>query len=116
MPQPVVSATKQNLPMAVAITVHIAKLNSVHVVEEECLYKSSRNQEPGFIILDQTHHRRLIKMLLEGCGMRKRLRRKKQSYRTNPSSRDQVTYPHQVWTKADLKGSQGKIPLKTVQE
>lgn len=37
MPQPVASATKQNLLMAVAITVHIAKLNSVRAAEEECL-------------------------------------------------------------------------------
>lgn len=42
MLQPVVFATKQNLPMAVAIIVHIAKLNSVHVVEEECLYAQAR--------------------------------------------------------------------------
>lgn len=41
-PQPVASATKQNLLMAVAITVHIAKLNSVHAVEEECLYGQIR--------------------------------------------------------------------------
>lgn len=36
MPQPVASATKQNLLMAVAITVRIAKLNSVRAAEEEC--------------------------------------------------------------------------------
>lgn len=42
MPQPVASATKQSLLMAVAITVRIAKLNSVHAVEEECLYGQIR--------------------------------------------------------------------------
>lgn len=42
MLQRVVSATKRNLPMAVAIIVHIAKLNSVHVVEEECHYAQTR--------------------------------------------------------------------------
>jgi len=42
MPQPVASATKQNLLMAVAITVHIAKQNSVRGVEEEYLYGQIR--------------------------------------------------------------------------
>uniref|UniRef100_A0A8C3RGM1 Uncharacterized protein n=1 Tax=Cyanoderma ruficeps TaxID=181631 RepID=A0A8C3RGM1_9PASS len=65
MPQPVASATKQNLLMAVAITVHIAKLNSVHAAGEECLCapirygvtrKSSQNQEPGSITVDHMHH------------------------------------------------------------
>uniref|UniRef100_A0A8C9U9J5 Uncharacterized protein n=1 Tax=Serinus canaria TaxID=9135 RepID=A0A8C9U9J5_SERCA len=36
MPQPVASATKPNLLMAVAITVPIAKRNSARAAEEEC--------------------------------------------------------------------------------
>uniref|UniRef100_A0A8C6J0L6 Uncharacterized protein n=1 Tax=Melopsittacus undulatus TaxID=13146 RepID=A0A8C6J0L6_MELUD len=125
MPQPVASATKQNLLMAVAITVHIAKLNSVHAVEEECLYgqirygvmkKSSQNQEPGSIIVDQTHHSSLTKKVIEVSGMRKHLKRKKQSCRSIHSTKDhQVTYPHKFWTKTDLKGSQDKTQLRMVQ-
>uniref|UniRef100_A0A665ULL8 Uncharacterized protein n=1 Tax=Echeneis naucrates TaxID=173247 RepID=A0A665ULL8_ECHNA len=36
-PQPAGYATKPSLPMAVATSVHIAKLNSVLGVEDECL-------------------------------------------------------------------------------
>uniref|UniRef100_A0A8B9QWK9 Uncharacterized protein n=1 Tax=Anas platyrhynchos TaxID=8839 RepID=A0A8B9QWK9_ANAPL len=126
MPQPVASATKQNLLMAVAITVHIAKLNSVHAVEEECLYgqirygftqKSSQNPEPGFITVDQTRHSSLTKKVSEVCGTRKHLKRRKQSCRSIRSTKvRQVTYPHKVWTKVDLKGSPDKTRLRMVQE
>uniref|UniRef100_G3USL3 Uncharacterized protein n=1 Tax=Meleagris gallopavo TaxID=9103 RepID=G3USL3_MELGA len=123
MPQPVASATKQNLLMAVAITVHIAKLNSVHAVEDEYLYgqirygKSSQNQEPGSITVDQMHHRSLTKKVLEVCGTRKHPKRKKQSSKSICSTKDhQVTYPHKFWTKTDLKDSPGKTRLRMVLE
>uniref|UniRef100_A0A670XWQ5 Uncharacterized protein n=1 Tax=Pseudonaja textilis TaxID=8673 RepID=A0A670XWQ5_PSETE len=103
MLQPVAFVTKQNLLMAVAITVHIAKLNFVHVVEDECLYvqtryKSSQNLEHGFIV-ELTPHRSLIKWVLEDCRMKKHLRTKKQSCKDS-----------QPWNEVDLKGLQDKGP------
>lgn len=133
MPQPVVFATKQNLLMDVAITVHIAKQSSVLVVEVECHYvrtrlcgyvicaennkKSSLNQEHGFIIVDLIHHSNLIRRFCEDCGMRRRLRRRKQKCMSRPSSKDpQVTYLYLQWRKVDLMGSQDRILLKMGQE
>uniref|UniRef100_A0A8B9NPZ7 Uncharacterized protein n=1 Tax=Apteryx owenii TaxID=8824 RepID=A0A8B9NPZ7_APTOW len=66
MPQPVASATKQNLLMAVAITVHIAKLNSVHAVEEEYLYGQTRYgvMESLRLFVPLLHHPHLRKLFL----------------------------------------------------
>uniref|UniRef100_A0A8C0GF98 Uncharacterized protein n=1 Tax=Chelonoidis abingdonii TaxID=106734 RepID=A0A8C0GF98_CHEAB len=67
MPPPVVSATKQNLLMAVVITVHIAKLNSVLVAEEECLYAQIRkltteNKQPkGSLSKERWNNRERLK-------------------------------------------------------
>uniref|UniRef100_A0A8D2AJG1 Uncharacterized protein n=1 Tax=Sciurus vulgaris TaxID=55149 RepID=A0A8D2AJG1_SCIVU len=110
MPQPVVSATKRNLLMDVAITVHIAKQSSVLVVEVGCHYaqtrygnenmtvmwvcnlcrnnrKSSLNQEHGFITVDLIHHSNLIKRFFEDCEMRRHLRRRSKTARAGPIPR-----------------------------
>uniref|UniRef100_A0A8D2HGS8 Uncharacterized protein n=1 Tax=Urocitellus parryii TaxID=9999 RepID=A0A8D2HGS8_UROPR len=133
MPQLVVSATKRNLLMDVAITVHIAKQSSVLVVEVECHYaqtrlcgyvicaennrKSSLNQEHGFITVDLIYHSNLIKKFFEDCEMRRRLRRRKQNCVSRPNFKDpQVTYLYLQWRKVDLMGSQDRILLKMGQE
>nr|KAF6426794.1 regulating synaptic membrane exocytosis 2 [Molossus molossus] len=88
-----------------------------YVICAENNKKSSLNQEHGFIIVDLIHHSNLIKRFFEDCGMRRRLRRRKQNCTSRPSSKDpQVTYLYLQWRKVDLMGSQDRILLKMGQE
>ena len=67
--------------------------------------------------MDLIHHSNLIKRFSEDCGMRRRLRRRKQNCMSRPSSKDpQVTYLYLQWRKVDLMGSQDRILLKMGQE
>lgn len=132
-PRPAASATRQNLQMDAAITVHIAKPSSVLVVEVECHYaqtrlcgcvicaennkKSSLSRARGFTIVGLIHRSSLIKRLFEGFAVRKPLRRRRQNCMSRRSSRDPpVTHQYLQLREVELMGSQDRILLRMAQE